>query len=223
MPNPLRGEVWVDDQDVAMLVISVNEFNRSAMYEVVCVGVYPGDLTAEDDTPYADVVEVDGEFWTVFYDDLFVVVKNDLKDVLWTAPDEVMGALEDALREIVPPQETTQGDPATPALYPRTGEIRFADLHIPGEVSKPVVVISSEEYGQLVDHVFVVACRVTSNTVKVRKYDVQLRSQIGKVVCSHVQSVKLSDITFRGAKSTRSVTDPEAHEIRAKVFALLGL
>lgn len=223
MTTPRRGEVWVDDQGATMLVISVNEFNRSAMRDVVCLGVYAGDLTVEESSPYCDVVAVDGEPWTVFHDDLFVVRKDELEDLLWAAPGWLMTEAEKALRTIVTPQVATESGLAPPARYPRTGEIRFADLRIPGEPEKPVVVISSEEYGQLVDHVFVVACRVTSNTVKVRKFDVLLSSQTGKVVCSHVQSVKLSHISFRSTRGASRISATEAKAIREKVFALLGL
>lgn len=206
-----------------MLVVSVDAHNRSRMRDVVCVGVYEGDLTEQDASPYAAVVAVEGQEWTVFLDDLFVVAKDELADLRWAAPPELLSEAQDALREILTPAAATSTSPIKPVGYPRTNEVRFADLRIPGEQAKPVVVISSEEYGRLVEHAFVVACRVSSDTVKIRAYDVALRSQNGKVVCSHVQSVRLADITFRTTPGAAHVSAKEGEEIRGRVFALLGL
>lgn len=223
MPTPRRGEVWVDDQGESMLVISVDDFNRTQMHDVVCLGVYPGDQTSEEATPYADVISIDGEQWTVFFDDLFVARKDELADLRWAMPAELMADAEEALREVLTPTATGRPGIARPPRYPRTGEIRFADLHIAGEDAKPVVVISSEGYGRLVDHAFVVACRVSSSSARIRRYDVRLTSQIGKVVCSHVSTVKLADVTFRTTRGASHVSAAEAREIRQKVYALLGL
>ncbi|GAB2451856.1 hypothetical protein GCM10027062_35840 [Nocardioides hungaricus] len=201
-PTARRGEVWADAEGVEMLVISIDSFNRGRMDAVECLAVYDGDRSDEPGSAYAAVVEVEGEQRTVFFDDLFLAPKADLVEVRWKAPDELLDEAGSALREILSPQAATDPEPAAPSRFPQTGEIRFADLHIEGETDKPVVVISSEEYSRLVGHVFVVACRVTSNVTKVREFDVKLRSQTGKVVCSHIQAVPLSDITYRSTPAS---------------------
>lgn len=224
---PSRGEVWVDHDGLEVLVLSVDALNHGRMRDVVCLQVDPGDQADDAESPYALVVEVsmDGgvEERTIFLDELFLVAKEDLDRPVWVVPPDVLEEAESALEEILTPAAAPAGAPERPKGYPRTSEIRFADLHIPGEAEKPVVVVSSEAYGQLVGHAFVVACRVSSNSTTVREFEVKLRSQNGKVVCSHVQTVRLGDITYRTTGGASHVTPAEADEIRRTVSSLLGL
>ncbi|AYY13033.1 hypothetical protein EF847_10310 [Actinobacteria bacterium YIM 96077] len=149
---------------------------------------------------------------TIVYDDVMLISKDDLVDAVWGVGDEILKDLGQHLAAILTP--TAGATPGRrPRAYPQTREIRFADLHIEGEADKPVVVVSSEEYGERVGYVFVIACRVSSDSTKIRTFDVKLRSQNGKVVCSHIQSVHRRDITYRTTTGAKFVTAGEAWEI----------
>ncbi len=222
MTAPKRGQVWVDGEGFEYLVLSIDSYNRSGMRDVVALRVYNGDLTEEDTVPYATVVSFEGEERTIFSDDLVVVSKLSLIEAVWHVGSDFLDGVAEDLSGIITPASAVA--PARRLRgYPLARQIRFADLHIPGEADKPVVVISSEKYGEDVGYAFVVACRVSSDPTKIRKYDVELISQTGKVVCSAVQTVPLGELRDRTTRGAAAVSSKEAAEILAKVRALLGL
>lgn len=59
-------------------------------------------------------------------------------------------------------------------LAPYPGDIRFAELSIPGEGAKPVVVVSSETYASELGYDLFIVCRKTSNPAPARQFEVPL-------------------------------------------------
>jgi mRNA-degrading endonuclease toxin of MazEF toxin-antitoxin module len=109
-----------------------------------------------------------------------------------------------------------------PAGHPYRGHIRFADLQIPGEKDKPVVVVSSEMYGDAVRFSLVLACRTTSNPANPHTFDVVLTSQTGKVVCSDLRTVSVDDLRERTPQA-QAVNATERDAIMATVRQMVGL
>jgi len=213
-----RGKAWrIDDEFV--LVVSCDDWNRRRVSEVLVVAVEEGH--AEDAGNYAPLISLDGAPMTVYADDIFGVPRDALIGPAFRLDDEAMRDVDDALDRALSRHRPPRGS-SRPAGHPYPGQIRFADLDIPGEGPKPVVVVSSEAYGAELSFALVMACRVTSQPGHMHDYDVPLQSQVGKVVCSDLRTVRAADLLER-TTAQASVTPAERAAILTKARRVVGL
>jgi mRNA-degrading endonuclease toxin of MazEF toxin-antitoxin module len=227
--TPARGQVWNSDQvfpdgePADFLIISCDEWNGRRVDAVLGMEVVTGH-GADDGDRYAPLITVGGWLMTVYADTIWSVPKAGLTDrglVLDNAALADVDQVLDRALSVASTRPPTAGVPR-PGGYPYRGHVRFADLQIPGEKDKPVVVVSSETYGAELKFEVVLACRVTSNPGNVHDFDVVLRSQTGKVVCSDLWTVPVWKLRERTTKA-QAVSAKESAEIMAKVRRMVGL
>lgn len=219
--RPSRGDVWGPqdpDEQCEWLVVSSDAWNRSAVDEVLALAVVRGE---DDAGVYTPMAVVDGDVVTVWADTIVRVPVDGLDELMWRAPDglmELVGeALDDALRE----QPAEPGLPR-PASFPGQGQFRHADLNIPGDGPKPVVVVSSDRFAQENGFEYVIVVRKTSSQGPARTFEVPLLTHGGgKAVCSDVRTIRAAALSSR--RFDKQVTAPEAAAITAAVRLMLGL
>lgn len=219
--RPSRGEVWRVEDDVAdlVLVVSSDDWNRRRVASVLAVPIEYG--FSETVSAYATVIEVDGERATIYAEEIVGVRREAFTELMFELDDDVQDDVDDALNRTL--TAVTRATPGRrPAGHPYPGQIRFADLHIEGEGDKPVVVVSSEAYGAALEYQLVIVCRKTSNPGNVHDYDVVLRSQTGKVVCSDVRTVLSTDLRER-TTGAAALSATEQRDVLRKVRRVLGL
>lgn len=223
--HPRRGEIWSADDNAAdlYLVISSDDWNRRHVASVLAV---PIEFLAQganpaDTGPYATVIDVQGRIAAIYADEIIAVRRDAFGEQVVELDGTTQGDVDESLRDAL----TSDGSRTTsnrPKGHPYAGQIRFADLYIEGEGDKPVVVVSSEAYGAALEYALVIVCRKTSNPGNLHDYDVLLRSQTGKVVCSDVRTVRSSDVRERTTTAS-ALTTTEKRAVLAKVHKILGL
>lgn len=226
MTNVCRGEVWrwasQDGQESSRaLVISCDDWNRKKVLNVIVLEIVDGHV---DEGGYALNLNVDGNDFTLFVDSLFGADVSDLIECEYTLDPEAMTAVDDLLDRSLAPTVPTAisaptGSRAPHAPYP--GDIRFAELFIPGEGAKPVVIVSSETYASELGYDLFIVCRKTSNPAPARQFEVPL-SQGGKVVCSDVRTVSRHDLVTR-TTNEHAVTRRERVAVLEATRTMLGL
>jgi mRNA-degrading endonuclease toxin of MazEF toxin-antitoxin module len=226
--TPARGQVWHSDQVFSgepadFLIISSDEWNRRGVDSVLGMEVvqgHDGEINS-----FTSLITAGGRPMTVYGDQIYPVPKAGLVDrgieLDAAAMADINRTLDRALSTATtrPPAQAVL---PRPAGHPYRGHLRFADLQIPGEKDKPVVVVSSETYGAELGFELVLACRVTSNPNKPRDFDVVLQSQTGKVVCSDLWTIPVWRLRERTPKA-HAVSPREREAIMAAVRRMVGL
>lgn len=97
---------------------------------------------------FAPLIMVADQLMTVYGHVIVSVPREGLVDRHIELDTEDMAEVDQVLSLALTPSAPLSGSRAQrPSKHPRTGQIRFADLHVDGEGDKPVVVVSSETYG----------------------------------------------------------------------------
>ena len=226
--GPRRGEVWCSGQvfpdgagPADFVVVSCDEWNGRRVATVLGVEIAEGQ--SEDAGRYAPVVMVDGRPFTVYADQILPIPKDSMASTGAALSPEVMKHIDTVLDRALTGPATSPRDPNRPVGHPYPGQVRFADLHIPGQTEKPVVVISSEAYGAELGYALVIVCRQTSNPGNVHDFDVALSPpHIGKVVVSSLVTIQVEDLRER-SPSGSALTPSERAQVMTAARRMLGL
>jgi mRNA-degrading endonuclease toxin of MazEF toxin-antitoxin module len=221
--DPRRGEVWgwhpAGDTESFVLVVSCESWNRRHVSSVLAVPLEDGHT--QDSGSFAPLIDAEGSPMTVYADEIIGVQREDLTSLAFVLAPEALDDVDAALDRALSPERPPPGG-QRPPTHPYPGQIRFAELHIPGEGPKPVVVVSSEAYAAELEYALVMVCRKTSNPGNVHDFDVPLVSQVGKVVCSDLRTVRTDDLLER-TTNPYVVTATERQQILTKARAMVGL
>ena len=226
-PVPVRGQVWSCDLQgngpTDFLIISCDDWNRRRVNTLLGLDVVPGHV---EKTRYTSLIVVNGQPMTVYGDMIHGVPRAGLIDCGVDLDARAMADVDQLLDMSLDVSSSTPRPrvPHRPPRHPYRGHVRYADLLIPGEKDKPVVVVSSEGYGDAVEFELVLACQVTSNPNNPHDYDVVLTPpQNGKVVCSNLRSVPISRLRERTVKGGAAVNPADQKQIMTKVRQMVGL
>ena len=224
-PAPARGQVWSSDRvfpdgELAdFLIISCDDWNRRRVTTLLGLEVSAGH---GEKARFTSLITADGEPMTVYGDQVLPIPRAGLVDRGIELDARAMADVDEVLDMALGNLRAPRTAVPRPAGHPYRSHLRFADLHIPGEKDKPVVVVSSEMYGVAVGFSLVLACRVTSNPSDPHTFDVVLSSQVGKVVCSDLRTISVDDLRERTTKA-QAVNATEREAIMTTVRRIVGL
>jgi mRNA-degrading endonuclease toxin of MazEF toxin-antitoxin module len=201
----------------AFVVISSDHWNRRDVHEVLGVELVP----EEDPGRYSPVIDVEGQTYTVAAEAIVRIPVAGFSRASAHLDEKTLGPIDVALEQaLFGPARPTRGS-ARPPGFPYAGHIRFADLRIPGEGDKPVVIVSTEAFAADTDYELVIACRASSNARQVTQFDVAL-SAGGKVVCSDLRTIPTRHLRERTTRAG-AVTATERRAIMQAVRRMVGL
>lgn len=142
-PQPRRGAVWrsaqvFPDEPTDFVVISCDDWNRREVGELLGLELAVGDGAGR----YTPVIEVDSRRFKIYGEAIVRLPKQSLVRVAVLAA-EVMHVIDRVLLRALFDHEARPRVPR-PIQFPYPGQVRFAELDIPGEGEKLVVVVSTE-------------------------------------------------------------------------------
>lgn len=203
------------------VVITNDRWNAGRMDNVIVLPVDPYDPAATY-TSYDSVVELEGETIVVLASQLLPLHRDHLATGPIKFDDDTMAAIGAALTPMFT-STATKRDMRRPLRRAYPGQLRWADLHIPGEGQKVALVVSTEDYGRQTGWQLIVVCRTTTSMAKVRRFEVPFGHRGDtKVVVHHVQAVPAVWLTERNARDA-AVGSKELADVRAQLSDLLGL
>lgn len=215
-----RGQVWRADDELLWLIVSGDHWNGLRKNSVVVAPVEPG----EPETPFDVPLDLGGEDHVIYADTLQQLKRVDLGQQVANAGSAVMGVVDERLEEVLGDRPVASG--VWPKLFPRRGDYRHVDLQLPGEASKPHIVVSCDAFAAEVEHAHAVLVRKGTSGVPPMAYEVPLAGRgagdgIGKVMCWDIRTVRASRLIVRPGDS--ALTGPVQAEVHKQVRLMLGL
>jgi mRNA-degrading endonuclease toxin of MazEF toxin-antitoxin module len=203
------------------VVVSCDEWNGRRVATVLGIEIVQGHR--DDAGRYAPVVSVDARPFTIYGDQILAIPKNSMSSTGAVLSAEIMQRIDAVLDRALAGSTPSPRDPKRPPGHPYAGQVRFADLNIPGETDKPVVVISSEAYGAELGYALVIVCRQTSNPNRAHDFDVVLSPpHVGKVVVSSLVTIPVQDLRER-TPSGSALSATERTQVMTVARRMLGL
>lgn len=218
----LRGQVWSLTNSETVLVISSDKFNAMNMKEVLALPLMDLDrssYSAGRHVAFGIPNKFGGQLQLMIdCHSILNLARAQFKSLEFEHLKLVMPKVETLLKSFFEPQARLTPPPRN---FPAAGQMKMADLSIPGNSDKPVIILSNANFGQTVGWNELVLCRKTSGQAK-RAFEVPLQITGGSAVVHDLRTWPLDRIKVRAAFNS-SVAPAEKVKIFKALYELLGL